>query len=158
VKSWPGVEERLGGPEKLLHQQQPLILHRHFGRGQIGVNAQDVFAVKAGLVLDRGLIDAHWAPLHLQEQPKTTVAHQAHGALVQLIRERRQHRLPVRRVLGGLLGIVADHVTPPLHPHLLDPEVVRHCEWTCNRGPLVVTEKGPTWLKKITLGISVVTD
>ena len=126
VKDGPGVQERLGGPEKLLHQQQAFVLHRHLRRGQLRVGAQDVLAVKAGLGLDRGLVDAHRALLHFQEPPITAVAHQAFGALAQLILKGLKHGLPVRRVLGGLLGVVADHITPALHPHLLDPEVVRH--------------------------------
>jgi hypothetical protein len=40
VEDVPGVHPGHGSPEELFHQQQPFVLHRHFGPGQIGVGAQ----------------------------------------------------------------------------------------------------------------------
>jgi hypothetical protein len=70
VEDGPGVHHGLGGPEELLHQQQALVLHRHFGCGQLGVGAQDIFPVNAGLGLHLGLIEAHRLLIDLQEPPE----------------------------------------------------------------------------------------
>jgi hypothetical protein len=124
IEDGPGVHQRFGGPEKLLHQQQSLVLNRDLGGRQVGVGAQDIFPVESGRSF--GLIEAHSVFSDLQEPPETLVVYQALGALVQLVFQRRDSSLPVGRVLGHLLGVVADYVTLPLNPDLLDPEVVRH--------------------------------
>jgi hypothetical protein len=108
VEVRPGLRQRLGGPEELLHDQQALALQRH-PRGRqrrVGarVGAQDELAIIARVGRGLGRVDRDRRRLDAQEAPEPA-AHQLAHHPPERVRQRHHDRGPVGGVLGGLVRV-----------------------------------------------------